>query len=354
MHMLSRSLAVFALACALVAGAVSSTATSAGATTATGDCTPGSDWGIVRDDFAAQTITLVNAHRASLGLAPLTVSSALQASAVWKARHMAKYNYMAHADPAPPVARSTGERMAACGVTGGWGENIAAGYPTPASVVNGWLGSPGHRANIENASYTAIGSGAAASSSGQIFWAHTFSTAGGSAPPPPAPVPPPPPPPAPVPAPPPPAPAASRTGSSPTAAVASEGARAPACPAGPAGSSCSAGAARGQSDGRSGPAQLPCAHADATATGCRGRAREHGDRAEAGCPSEERTRLLQRPLPGPPTEGARPDAALRIRGLCMARPARGTRPGRQRRSDRAAGPSAGVCTFPRQHLLTPV
>ena len=87
---------------------------------------------------------------------------------------MAKYGYMAHDDPAPPVSRSTGERMAACGVTGSWGENIAAGYPSPASVVNGWLNSPGHRANIENPNYVSMGAGAASSASGQLYWAHTF------------------------------------------------------------------------------------------------------------------------------------------------------------------------------------
>ena len=205
MDVLSRSLAVLALVCAVAVGTLGSTASSAGAAAAAGDCSPGSDWGTPRADFAAQTVDLVNAHRATLGLRPLVVGSALQASAVWKARHMAKYGYMAHDDPAPPVARSTGERMAACGVTGGWGENIAAGYPTPAAVVNGWLNSPGHRANIENASYVSIGAGAAASATGQVYWAHTFSSSGSGAPPPPAPAPVPPvPPPAPVPPAPPP------------------------------------------------------------------------------------------------------------------------------------------------------
>jgi uncharacterized protein YkwD len=196
MDVLSRSLAVLALVCALAAGTLGSTASSAGAAAAAGDCSPGADWGTVRADFAAQTVDLVNAHRATLGLRPLAVGSALQASAVWKARHMAKYGYMAHDDPAPPVARSTGERMAACGVSGSWGENIAAGYATPASVVNGWLNSAGHRANIENASYASIGAGAATSASGQVYWAHTFSSSGSGtapAPPPPAPAPVPPP-----------------------------------------------------------------------------------------------------------------------------------------------------------------
>jgi uncharacterized protein YkwD len=199
MDVLSRSLAVLALVCAVAAGTLGGSTPNAGAAATAGDCTPGADWGSPRDDFAAQTVALVNAYRTGLGLRPLAVSSALQASASWKARHMAEYGYMAHPDPAPPVARSTAERMAACGVTGSWGENIAAGYPTPSSVFNGWINSPGHRANIENASYVSIGSGAAASASGQVYWAQTFGTSGGSAPPPaPVPVPPPPPPPPPT------------------------------------------------------------------------------------------------------------------------------------------------------------
>ena len=205
MDVLSRTLAVFALVCAVAVGTLGSATWSADAAAAAGDCTPGADWGTTRADFASQTVDLVNAHRATLGLRPLVVGSALQASAVWKALHMAKFGYMAHDDPAPPVARSVSERMAACGVTGGWGENIAAGYPTPQSVFSGWLGSPGHRANIENPNYVSMGAGAASSATGQIYWAHTFSSSGsGSAPPPPPPSPAPVPVPVLVPAPPPP------------------------------------------------------------------------------------------------------------------------------------------------------
>ena len=39
------------------------------------------------------------------------------------------------------------------------GENIAKGYASPQAVVNGWMNSSGHRANILNASYTQIGVG---------------------------------------------------------------------------------------------------------------------------------------------------------------------------------------------------
>ena len=205
-------LVVSAFAAAALTAAVATPR--ADATTLAGDCTPGADWGTVRSDLASQTVQLVNAHRASLGLRTLVVSSALDASAVWKARHMAKYGYMGHSDPAPPVARSTGERMQACGVTGSWGENIAYGYSTAQSVFNGWLGSAGHRSNIENPSFAAIGSGAAAAGNA-IFWAHAFSTSTGGAPPAPAPTPQPPPP-APTPQPPPPAPTPPAPGPAPS------------------------------------------------------------------------------------------------------------------------------------------
>ncbi len=172
----------------------------AGASTLAGECTPAADWGTQRDDLAAQTIALLNAYRASLGLRQLVVSPTLSASAVWKARHMARYGYMSHSDPAPPVSRSTGQRMSDCGYAASWGENIAYGSPSAQAVVDNWLGSPGHRANIENPSWAAIGSGAA-DGSGYVFWAHTFGTVAdsGSPPPPPAPSPPAPSPPSPSP-----------------------------------------------------------------------------------------------------------------------------------------------------------
>ena len=71
----------------------------------------------------------------------------------------------------------------------GWGENIAYGYQTPSTVMNGWLNSAGHKANIENSTYRAIGVGAASNSSGIMYWSQEFGTlvdsgggGGGSAP----------------------------------------------------------------------------------------------------------------------------------------------------------------------------
>lgn len=161
---------------------------------AVGDCTPGADWGTLRQNLSTEVVQLVNQHRTSRGLAPLTVTTPLTDAAVWKSRHMARYQYMQHADPAPPVARSVGERLSACGypaASAGWGENIAYGYATAAAVMQGWLNSPGHRANIENPSFRAIGVGAATSSAGLVYWTQEFgtSTTGGVTPPPPPPPP---------------------------------------------------------------------------------------------------------------------------------------------------------------------
>ena len=156
---------------------------------AVGDCTPGSDWGTLRQDLATQVVQLVNQHRASRGLTQLAVTTPLTSAATWKSRHMARYRYMQHADPAPPVARSVGDRLLACGypaTSAGWGENIAYGYSTANAVMQGWLNSSGHRANIESPSFRAIGVAAAASSTGAIYWTQEFgtSTTGGGTPPP--------------------------------------------------------------------------------------------------------------------------------------------------------------------------
>jgi uncharacterized protein YkwD len=143
---------------------------------ATGDCTPGGDWPAARSDLAGAVLAAVNAHRATVGAPALVVSPTLDAAAVWKARHMAKYGYMAHDDPAPPIARTTADRLVACGYGAGWGENIAYGYPTAQAVMQGWLSSPGHRANIEQPGFASTGVAAAAAPNGAVYWAQSFGT----------------------------------------------------------------------------------------------------------------------------------------------------------------------------------
>jgi len=154
----------------------------AGGKTLTAECTPGSDWGQPRQSLTPAVAELVNAHRATLGLRPLKVSPTLTAAAVWKARHMARYAYFAHDDPAPPIARSAFDRIRACGYTGASAaENIAAGYRTPATVMQAWLLSPGHRANIEGTAWTVIGLGVAQAANGTLYWVQDFGASDDSA-----------------------------------------------------------------------------------------------------------------------------------------------------------------------------
>jgi uncharacterized protein YkwD len=156
------------LAALLSAAAVAGIPASA---TAAGSCVPSPSWPADRADLAAQVVTLVNAHRAQLGLAALVVSPTLTAAAEWKARDMAAYAYLDHDDPAPD-SRTADERVIACGYPATeWGENIGTGYASAQAVVDAWLASPEHRANIERPEFRATGVGAAGA---PLYWAQSF------------------------------------------------------------------------------------------------------------------------------------------------------------------------------------
>ncbi|HVM16185.1 MAG TPA: CAP domain-containing protein, partial [Gaiellaceae bacterium] len=173
-------LALAAAAAALAAPAVAR---------AGGSCTAAPDWPAQEEALAAAVVELTNAHRATLGLAPLRVSPTLGTAAAWKARHMAHHHYLSHDDPAP-APRSFAQRLADCGYgNAAAGENVAMGYPTAQAVLTAWLASEGHRRNIESARFVAIGVGAARSASGQVYWAQNFGGDAGAAAAPPAPAP---------------------------------------------------------------------------------------------------------------------------------------------------------------------
>jgi uncharacterized protein YkwD len=56
-----------------------------------------------------------------------------------------------------------------------WAENIARGQPTPPAVVDGWMNSPGHRANILNCRLTMVGIGVVRGAGGP-WWTQVFAT----------------------------------------------------------------------------------------------------------------------------------------------------------------------------------
>jgi uncharacterized protein YkwD len=117
---------------------------------------------------ADQVVALVNDVRAGVGCQPLTVDDKLTAAAQLHAEDMAARDYMDHVSP---EGMDPQDRAAAQGFTDPVGENIAMGYPDAQAVMDGWMNSPGHRANIENCDYQTIGVGVDGDG---WYWAQEF------------------------------------------------------------------------------------------------------------------------------------------------------------------------------------
>jgi uncharacterized protein YkwD len=124
--------------------------------------------------FEAQVIELINAERTKVGLLPLYAQSQLGTAARLHSADMACNNFFSHTGS---DGSSLTDRIMRQGYSGYYfGENIAAGYSTPESVVNAWMNSSGHRANILNTNYTEIGVGYAywAGSTYDSYWTTDF------------------------------------------------------------------------------------------------------------------------------------------------------------------------------------
>ena len=107
--------------------------------------------------YESEVVRLVNAERAKHGLAPLSHNWELSRVARYKSQDMADKGYFSHNSP---TFGSPFDMMKAFGISYRTaGENIAKGQRSPAAVVNAWMNSSGHRANILNSSYTQIGVG---------------------------------------------------------------------------------------------------------------------------------------------------------------------------------------------------
>ena len=122
--------------------------------------------------FQNEVVRLVNVERSKNGLAALTADSLLMKTAAVKSQDMAKNNYFSHTSP---TYGSPFDLMKQYGVSyRAAGENIAMGQTSPAQVMDGWMNSAGHRANILNSSFTKIGVGVAQNASGQYYWTQHF------------------------------------------------------------------------------------------------------------------------------------------------------------------------------------
>ena len=131
-------------------------------------------------DFQASALARINQYRASgascrtagqfASAAPLRWNNQLLQAATGHSQDMAAKNYFSHTSQ---DGRSMVDRINAAGYA--WstiGENIAAGYPSVNAVIDGWMASDGHCANVMNAAFqdVALACIASSSSSYGTYW----------------------------------------------------------------------------------------------------------------------------------------------------------------------------------------
>jgi uncharacterized YkwD family protein len=105
--------------------------------------------------FEQQVLDLVNQERSKVGLKSLVMNSELSNMAMVKAKDMYDNNYFDHNSP---KYGSPFDMMKQFGIEySSAGENIAKGQNSPSQVMNDWMNSPGHKANILKNTFTQIG-----------------------------------------------------------------------------------------------------------------------------------------------------------------------------------------------------
>lgn len=126
--------------------------------------------GSSEQSFAERVVDLVNQERAKVGLAPLSVSRPAASAALVRSKEIE--GTFSHTRP---NGSSFSTALTEQGVNyRSAGENIAWGQKTPEQVMNAWMNSAGHRANILNAKFTAIGVGCYRNAAGVYYWTQLF------------------------------------------------------------------------------------------------------------------------------------------------------------------------------------
>ncbi|WP_030568357.1 CAP domain-containing protein [Streptomyces aureocirculatus] len=121
---------------------------------------------------AADVLALTNGHRAAAGLRPLAPDARLAAAAQAHSADMVARGFYSHT---APDGSEPWHRAAAAGSTRRTiGENIACGQRSAAEVVQGWMDSPGHRANILKPAFTHLGVGFAGGGPAGTYWTQLF------------------------------------------------------------------------------------------------------------------------------------------------------------------------------------
>lgn len=121
-------------------------------------------------DRVVQIFTLVNQHRAKLGLKPLKMYEPISAEAVKHSKNMANGRVdFGHGGFDGRYDKLTSSIKNANSMA----ENVAYSTGSPERVVDNWLHSAGHKKNIEG-DYTLTGIGVARAADGQIYYTQIF------------------------------------------------------------------------------------------------------------------------------------------------------------------------------------
>ena len=138
---------------------------------APGDTVPGDpDNGGSQDAFADAVVELVNAERAKAGLSPLSVHEGVAEAANKRAQEIK--GTFSHTRP---DGSNFSTVLTQAGISyRSVGENIAYGQNSPEAVMQSWMNSSGHRANILNRDFTSIGVGHYQDASGTDYWTQLF------------------------------------------------------------------------------------------------------------------------------------------------------------------------------------
>jgi uncharacterized protein YkwD len=119
---------------------------------------------------AAKVLSLVNQERAQAGCRPVQADTALASLAGAFSDEMASRGFFDHTDP---DGATPWDRADKAGLKGLGGENIARGQADAAAVMDSWMNSPGHRANILNCDFTTLGVGVHFGAGGP-WWTQDF------------------------------------------------------------------------------------------------------------------------------------------------------------------------------------
>ncbi len=120
--------------------------------------------------FAKQVVELVNKERSKAGLNALSIDENIETAAMVRSREIEKS--FSHTRP---NGSSFSTALSESGVKFmGAGENIAWGQRSPEEVMNGWMNSSGHRANILNSSFKKIGVAYYVGANGRTYWTQLF------------------------------------------------------------------------------------------------------------------------------------------------------------------------------------